>query len=174
MNYESLTAQATLERKPAPEIQGSHSPAGYSLPPAGDERSSARSGGGARSVERSGCGQRVGDTTSGVRTIQLDSAAVAAALSRRLYAAGVPVTPERAVILAEALTLVSPVSRRSLYCTARAVFVSAPAHLPVFDRVFASVFGGCPDADGERAHNGDAVDDWRRAEEASTDRRTTT
>jgi hypothetical protein len=174
MNYESLTAQATLERKPAPEIQGKRSPAGYSLPPAGDERSSARSVGGAPSVERSGCGQHVGDTTSGARTIQLDLAAVAAALSRRLYAAGVPVAPERAVILTEALTLVSPVSRRSLYCTARAVFVSAPAHLPVFDRVFASVFGGYQDAEGERAHDGEAVEDRRQAEGASTDRRTTT
>ena len=34
-----------------------------------------------------------------------------------------------------------PVSRRRLYWTARAVFVSDPAHVAAFDRVFAEVFG---------------------------------
>jgi len=73
----------------------------------------------------------------------LDWPVVAAALSRRLYAAGVPVTPERAATFADALTLIRPASRSRLYCTARTVFVSSPAHLPAFDRVFASVFEGC-------------------------------
>jgi uncharacterized protein with von Willebrand factor type A (vWA) domain len=73
-------------------------------------------------------------------TIELDLPALAAALSQRLHAAGLPVTPDRAVTFAEALSLVSPVSSRQLYCTARTVFVSARAQQPTFDRVFASVF----------------------------------
>jgi uncharacterized protein with von Willebrand factor type A (vWA) domain len=83
----------------------------------------------------------VGEATFGVTTIELDVPAVAAAMSQRLHAAGVPVTPERAVTFAQALTLVSPVSRSYLYCTARAVFVSSRAQLPAFDQAFASVFG---------------------------------
>ena len=113
MSDKSSTAQATFERRPAPEIQGER------LQSSRDDRG----------------------------TIDVDVPAVAAALSQRLYAAGVPVTPERAVNLAQALNLVRPVSRRCLYYTARAVFVSAPAQLPAFDRVFASVFGGYPDGD---------------------------
>jgi uncharacterized protein with von Willebrand factor type A (vWA) domain len=84
---------------------------------------------------------QVSDAPLGVDTIQLDVPAVAAALSQRLYAAGVPVTPERSVTFAQALTLVSPVSRSYLYCTARSIFVSSPAQLAAFDRVFATVFG---------------------------------
>ena len=41
---------------------------------------------------------------------------------------GVPVTPGRSVDFARALALVRPVSRRRLYWTARAIFVSDPAH----------------------------------------------
>jgi hypothetical protein len=100
--------------------------------------------------------QRVGDAVVGVQTIQLDVPAVAAALSQRLYSAGVPVTPERAVTFARALSLVSPVSRSYLYCTARAIFVSSAAHLPVFDRVFASVFGSRLNASDEANDAGDA------------------
>jgi uncharacterized protein with von Willebrand factor type A (vWA) domain len=81
---------------------------------------------------------------SGDETLDLDLPAVAAALSQRLHAAGVPVTPGRAANFAQAMTLVGPVSRGRLYCTARAVFVSAHAQLPAFDRVFASVFAGDP------------------------------
>jgi uncharacterized protein with von Willebrand factor type A (vWA) domain len=78
----------------------------------------------------------------GVETIELDLPPLAAALSRRLYEAGVPVTPARSADFARALTLVKPVARRRLYWTARAVFVSDPGQLAVFDAVFASVFGG--------------------------------
>jgi hypothetical protein len=143
MNDKSPTAQATLEREPAPEIQDTRSPAGHLLAVVGDAPSAARSGGGGPSVDPSDRGQRGGDVTPGVETIELDVPAVAAALSRRLHGAGVPVTPDRTVNLAQALTLVSPVSRRQLYCTARAVLVSSPAHVPAFDRVFVSVFGSC-------------------------------
>ena len=54
---------------------------------------------------------------------------------------GVPITPGRSVDFAEALTLVRPISRRRLYWTARAVFVSDPAQVDAFDAVFFSVFG---------------------------------
>ena len=80
-----------------------------------------------------------------VRTIELDLPALAAALNRRLHAAGVPTTAERAARFAQALDLVRPVSRRRLYWTARAVFVSDHAQLRTFDSVFRSVFSG-PDA----------------------------
>jgi uncharacterized protein with von Willebrand factor type A (vWA) domain len=78
----------------------------------------------------------------GVETIELDLPPLAGALSRRLHDAGVPVTPARSADFARALTLVKPVARRRLYWTARAVFVSDQAQLPLFDAVFASVFGG--------------------------------
>lgn len=137
MNDKSLTTQATLERPPAPEIQGERSQAGCTLAVADDERSMVRSGGGGSAVDQS----HRDHVTFGDEAIELDVSVLAAALSRRLYAAGLPITPERAVNFAQALTLVSPVSRRQLYWTARAVFVSSPAHLLAFDRVFASVFG---------------------------------
>ena len=52
-----------------------------------------------------------------------------------------PVTPGRSADFARALTLVRPLSRRRLYWTARAVFVSDPAQGRAFDAVFFSVFG---------------------------------
>ena len=76
-----------------------------------------------------------------VETVQLDLAPLAGALSRRLRDAGLPVTPVRAADFARALRLVKPVSRRRLYWTARAVFVSDPSHAAAFDAVFRSVFG---------------------------------
>ncbi len=82
-----------------------------------------------------------------VETIELDLPAVAGAFSRRLHRAGLPVSAERAAFFARALTLVKPISRRRLYWTARAVFVSDHAQLRAFDAVFRSVFG----ADRERA-----------------------
>ncbi len=76
-----------------------------------------------------------------VRTLGLDLPGVAAAFSRRLHDAGVPVTAERAAWFAQALALVEPDSRRRLYWTARAAFVSDRVQVPAFDRVFAAVFG---------------------------------
>ncbi len=77
----------------------------------------------------------------GVETITLDLPPFVGALSRRLHDRGVPVTPGHAAAFARALTLVRPVSRRRLYWTARAVFVSDPAQVGAFDDVFFSVFG---------------------------------
>ena len=79
-----------------------------------------------------------------VQTIDLDLPALVGAFSRRLHEAGVPVSAERATRFAHSLSLVAPVARRSLYWTARAVFVSDFAQLKAFDAVFASVFGSDP------------------------------
>jgi len=81
-------------------------------------------------------------TPFAVETIHLDLPAVAGAFTRRLHDAGLPVTAARSADLAQALALVRPVSRRRLYWTARAVLVSDPAQVAVFDSVFRSVFGG--------------------------------
>jgi uncharacterized protein with von Willebrand factor type A (vWA) domain len=76
-----------------------------------------------------------------VVTLELDLPPLVGALSRRLRNAGIPMTPERPVELARALTLVRPITRRRLYWTARAVFVSDRAQVKAFDAVFASIFG---------------------------------
>lgn len=73
--------------------------------------------------------------------ISLDLAAFASALSRRLRDAGVPVTPAQSAQYARSLELVKPASRRGLYCTTRAVFVTGQRQVVTFDRVFADIFG---------------------------------
>jgi uncharacterized protein len=99
-----------------------------------------------------------------VETVELDLPAVAGAFCRRLHDAGLPVTPARAADLARALALVRPVSRRRLYFTARSVLVADPLQVPVFDAVFAAVFGGAaagaPPAPGD-VHAVPAQDDDR-------------
>ena len=80
----------------------------------------------------------------GVETVELDLPPLVGAFGRRLHDAGVPVSAERAARFAAALRLVGRVrtiSRRRLYWTARAVFVSDPSQVRTFDRVFAEVFG---------------------------------
>ena len=84
-----------------------------------------------------------------VRTLHLDLPALAGAFGRRLHDAGVPVTAERSARFANALALVEPESRRRLYWTARAVFVTDASHLKAFNAVFASVFGAAS-GDGDR------------------------
>ena len=76
-----------------------------------------------------------------VDTIELDLAPLASALSRRLHDAGVPMTPDRPADFARALAIVEPLTRRRLYWTARAVFVSDRVHVAAFDAVFGSIFG---------------------------------
>ena len=83
-----------------------------------------------------------------VETVLLDLPPLVAALSRRLHEAGLPVSAERAARFADALAVVRPISRRRLYWTARAVFVSDPTQGVAFDEVFAAVFGaGRPEPD---------------------------
>jgi uncharacterized protein with von Willebrand factor type A (vWA) domain len=103
-------------------------------------------------------------TDFGVETIHLDLPPLVGALSRRLHAAGVPVTPVRSADFARALALVKPISRRRLYWTARAVLVTDAAQVPAFDAVFSSVFGRrVQDAGAE-------PDDVRTAAAAADDR----
>ncbi len=93
-----------------------------------------------------------------VETVELDLPALAGSLGRRLHEAGLPVTSERSTRFAAALALVRPVSRRRLYWTARAVFVSDSAQVPAFNRVFAAVFGaGAPEIDPEVPAGTDSV-----------------
>ncbi|MGI8804035.1 MAG: vWA domain-containing protein [Solirubrobacteraceae bacterium] len=76
-----------------------------------------------------------------VETIHVDLPAFVGAFSQRLHEAGLPVTPERASHLANALALVKPEGRRRLYWTMRAVFVTGQLQVPIFDSVFFEVFG---------------------------------
>jgi len=92
-------------------------------------------------------------TSFGVETIELDLPLLVSALGRRLHDRGLPLTPARSADFAHALGLVRPVSRRRLYWTARAMFVTDPTQVPAFDEVFFSVFGAPaeqPDAPDER------------------------
>jgi len=96
-----------------------------------------------------------------VRPLGLDLPAVAAAFSRRLHDAGMPVTAGRAAWFAQALAAVEPISRRRLYWTARGVFVTENAQVRAFDAVFDAVFG--PASAREQAS------DAPGAEETATD-----
>jgi uncharacterized protein with von Willebrand factor type A (vWA) domain len=62
-----------------------------------------------------------------------------------LHRAGLPVTPERAARLAQALRLVPPGERASLYWACRITLVTDRVQLPLFDAVFAAVFDGMLD-----------------------------
>ncbi len=73
---------------------------------------------------------------------EVDLPALASAFSQRLHEAGVPVTPSQTEQYTRALKLTKPVSRRRLYCTTRAIFVTGFQQLSAFNRVFSEVFGG--------------------------------
>jgi uncharacterized protein with von Willebrand factor type A (vWA) domain len=75
----------------------------------------------------------------------IDLPAFASAFGRAIHEAGIPSTPDRSLRFAQALCLSPPATRNRLYCTARAVFVSAHEQLPEFDRVFAAIFDGFVD-----------------------------
>ena len=99
-----------------------------------------------------------------VETIHLDLPPFVTAFSRRLHDAGVPMTPARSGDLARALTLVRPMTRRRLYWTARAVAVSDPAQVGIFDTVFFLVFGapqGRQEFDGQEARTAETPADER-------------
>jgi len=101
-----------------------------------------------------------------VRTLGLDLPAVAGAFSRRLHDAGMPVTAERAAWFAQALAVVEPISRRRLYWTARAAFVSDRMQVAAFDAVFASVFGSGRSEPDEPADEDMRTEDAPPANEA--------
>jgi uncharacterized protein with von Willebrand factor type A (vWA) domain len=95
-----------------------------------------------------------------METIELDLPPLAGALSRRLRAAGLPVTPERSAAFARALTVVRPLTRRRLYWTARGIFVSDRAQVAAFDAIFLAIFGDRADqpaADQEDARTAAAA-----------------
>jgi uncharacterized protein with von Willebrand factor type A (vWA) domain len=91
----------------------------------------------------------------------VDLPGLASGFSQRLHTAGVPVTPSQTEQYTRALRLTKPVSRRRLYCTTRAIFVTGFQQVPAFNRVFAEVFGtrkskGADDYDVELADTPDA------------------
>ena len=92
-----------------------------------------------------------------VRTIDLDLPALAGAFSQRLHRAGLPMTVDRGAGFARALTVVKPITRRRLYWTARAVFVSDKAQVKTFDSVFFSVFGTRSDPEPRRPEDAHVV-----------------
>jgi uncharacterized protein len=70
-----------------------------------------------------------------------DVAATAAAFGAALHHAGLPAGPDRCERLARAMTIMNATSLAQLRACALATMVSDPAQMPVFDRVFAAVFG---------------------------------
>ena len=106
----------------------------------------------ARPASSSSCGR---DDRVRRRDDRARPAAAGGGVRRRLHDAGVPVTPERAVGLrARAGARRGRSSRRRLYWTARAVFVSDQAQVAAFDRVFADVFGARGASERRRRHGG--------------------
>ena len=99
-----------------------------------------------------------------VRTLHLDLPALAAAFGRRLHDAGLPVTAERNARFANALALVKPESRRRLYWTARATFVTDASQLKAFNMVFAAVFGTQPEQFGPEPDDSRTADSPARRE----------
>jgi len=75
----------------------------------------------------------------------VEAAALAVGFSTALRRAGLPTPPDRAAWLAQALELVPPSARDRLYWACRVTLVSSHEQLPVFDAVFAAVFGGRTD-----------------------------
>jgi uncharacterized protein with von Willebrand factor type A (vWA) domain len=83
-------------------------------------------------------------------TVEVEVAAFASAFAFALRRAGLPVPPESAGRLAEALRLVPPAARSALYWASRVVLVSSHEQLPVFDAVFSAVFDGMLDPADDR------------------------
>jgi len=71
-----------------------------------------------------------------------DVAAMVTGLGIALHTAGLPVGPDRCERLARAVTVMGATSLAELRACALATMVSDPGQMPVFDRVFAALFGG--------------------------------
>lgn len=71
----------------------------------------------------------------------IDLPRLATAFGQRLHDADVPVTPNQTMHYVRALQLTAPGSRRGLYVTTRAVFVTDMDQLATFNSIFAQVFG---------------------------------
>lgn len=101
------------------------------------------------------------------RGLRVEPAAFAAALAHALRVGGVSTAPERAAWFVEAVRLVPPATRDELYWASRVVFVTDPAQLAAFDRVFAAVFGGDSDwADYRGAEPSADLESQRRRADA--------
>ena len=74
-----------------------------------------------------------------------DLADVSARFASLLHAAGVPVTPDRAGLLATTLALTPPVTTTDLYWLGRVVLVTDKESIGTFDAVFKQVFEGFVD-----------------------------
>jgi len=85
------------------------------------------------------------DPGSALAVPTVDAAGLAVGFSTALRRSGLPVPPDRAARLAEAMRLIPPHARDALYWTSRVVLVSRREQLPVFDAVFAAVFDGMLD-----------------------------
>ncbi|MDQ2728231.1 MAG: hypothetical protein M3Y91_10305, partial [Actinomycetota bacterium] len=72
-------------------------------------------------------------------------AAVAARVGQLLHRADVAATPERSGRFAAALTLARPVTPAELYWLGRVTLLTDRDQVPVWDRVFAQIFGGLVD-----------------------------
>ena len=66
-------------------------------------------------------------------------------------------TVDRPAAFARALTVVNPITRRRLYWTARAVFVSDKTQVGTFDSVFFAVFGTRPDTEARELEDARTV-----------------
>jgi uncharacterized protein with von Willebrand factor type A (vWA) domain len=86
--------------------------------------------------------------------VTIDVPSFAGRLSEALHRVGIATSPDRAVRFAEALRVIPPIDRTSLYWAARLSFVISADQIAAFDRLFDGLFGGIFDpADGRRNPN---------------------
>jgi uncharacterized protein with von Willebrand factor type A (vWA) domain len=75
-------------------------------------------------------------------------------LSRALRDAGMPVTPDRSVVAAHAVTVLRPRNRSQFYWATRASFVASHEQVVIFNRVFAAMVDGLVDPADARGDPG--------------------
>jgi hypothetical protein len=85
-----------------------------------------------------------------VETVDFDLVALATAVADLLHETGIAVTPDQSERYERSLQLARPRSRRELYFTTRAIFLTDVEQLATFNRVFAQVFGAPAGADRHR------------------------
>jgi uncharacterized protein with von Willebrand factor type A (vWA) domain len=90
-------------------------------------------------------------------TLGVDLVVMATAFCQRLYSADMIVTPAQTQQYAMSLSLTQPSSRRQLYFTTRAIFVTDMDQETTFDGVFAEIFGAHARTDGDDRVCFDAV-----------------
>jgi uncharacterized protein with von Willebrand factor type A (vWA) domain len=103
---------------------------------------------------------------------QTDLAAIAGHLGERLVEAGVAATPERRGRFAAAVHLARPVHLQELYWLGRVTLITEPAQIPIWDQLFAQVFGGLADVAEWRGDAAGAEPDRRHERRPPPGRRT--